>query len=234
MKIIRNKDYASISRQAANIISACILLKPDAVIGLATGSTPIGIYKQLIEWYKKGDLDFSRVTTVNLDEYCTLSGDHEQSYRYFMNQNLFDHINININNTYVPNGAAEDLQRECERYDNIIKSLGRIDLQLLSIGHNGHIGFNEPDTIIEKNTHVVDLKKSTINANSRFFRSVDEVPKQAITMGIQSIMAAEKILLVAGPEKRDILERALTGPITPEIPASLLQLHNDLTVVCSI
>lgn len=233
MKIIRTGDYNSMSRQAANIISAQIILKPDSVLGLATGSTPVGAYKQLIEWYKKGDLDFSQVTTVNLDEYCGLDGNHEQSYRYFMNSHLFHHVNINMENTNVPNGTAEDLQRECERYDRLIRSLGGIDLQLLGIGHNGHIGFNEPGQAFDKVTHVVELKQSTIDANARFFASIDDVPKKAITMGIQPIMAAKKVLLVAGADKREILERALYGPVTPEVPASLLQMHTDLTVVCS-
>ena len=233
MKIIRTGDYNSMSRQAANIISAQIILKPDSVLGLATGSTPVGAYKQLIEWYKKGDLDFSQVTTVNLDEYCGLDGNHEQSYRYFMNLHLFNHVNINMENTNVPNGTAEDLQRECEHYDRLIRSLGGIDLQLLGIGHNGHIGFNEPGQAFDKVTHVVELKQSTIDANARFFASIDDVPKKAITMGIQPIMAAKKVLLVAGADKREILERALYGPVTPEVPASLLQMHTDLTVVCS-
>lgn len=234
MKIICANDYQSMSRQAANIISAHITLKPDSVLGLATGSTPVGIYKQLIDWYKRGDLDFSQVTTVNLDEYCGLGGNHSQSYRYFMNYNLFNYVNINMNKTYVPNGTAKNLQKECERYDSLIASLGDIDLQLLGIGHNGHIGFNEPNIHFFKNTHVVDLDQSTIDANARFFGSADKVPKQAITMGIQSIMAAKKILLVVnGADKREILERALYGPVTPQVPASLLQMHTNLTVICS-
>lgn len=235
MKIYRVGSYQEMSRQAANIISAQIILKPDTVLGLATGSTPVGTYKQLIEWNKKGDLDFSGVSTVNLDEYCGLNADHEQSYRYFMNNNLFNHININPANTHVPDGMAGDLQGECERYDNLISDLGGIDLQLLGIGHNGHIGFNEPDDQFETLTHVVNLKKSTIDANSRFFSSADEVPKRALTMGIKPIMAARKILLIAnGADKRDILERALYGPVTPQVPASILQLHTDLTVVCCV
>ncbi|MDD2362726.1 MAG: glucosamine-6-phosphate deaminase [Oscillospiraceae bacterium] len=235
MRIIRTKDYNSMSRYAAKFMAAQIILKPDSVLGLATGSTPIGAYKQLIEWCKDGDLDFSSVKTVNLDEYCGLSGDHDQSYRYFMNQNLFNHLNIDMNNTNVPNGIASDLQAECKRYDELIKSIGGVDLQLLGIGHNGHIGFNEPNTEFDKNTHVVDLKQSTIDANARFFKSKDDVPKQALTMGNKPIMSARKILLVvSGSEKRDILERALYGPVTPEVPASLLQMHNDLTVVCCV
>ena len=235
MKIIRTKSYEVMSRRAANLISAQIILKPDTVLGLATGSTPIGIYKQLIEWYKKGDLDFSQVTTVNLDEYCGLPPAHEQSYRAFMNRNFFDGVGIDPGRTYVPDGMAPDPAAECARYDKLIAALGGIDLQLLGIGHNGHIGFNEPDEVFEKGTHVVDLKPSTVEANARFFASEDEVPRRAITMGIQAIMAAKRIVLVAsGADKRDILEQALHGPVKPHVPASLLQLHTDLTVVCSV
>lgn len=234
MNIIETKDYYDLSRKVANIISAQIILKPNSVLGLATGSTPIGTYKQLIEWYKKGDLDFSKVQTINLDEYCGLPGDNSQSYRYFMNQNLFDHINIDKANTHVPNGLATDLEEECKRYDKLIHDLGGIDIQLLGIGLNGHIGFNEPDLSFEKTTHIVDLDDSTIAANSRFFASIDEVPKKAITMGIKSIMQSKKVILVAnGPEKREILEKALHGPVNPTVPASILQFHPDLTVVYS-
>ena len=234
MKIITVDTYEKLSRQAANIISAQVILKPDSVLGLATGSSPLGTYKQLIEWYEKGDIDFSQVTSVNLDEYVGLDGTNEQSYRYFMNKNFFEHINIDINNTFVPNGCAVDLAGEGKRYDGHIAELGGIDLQLLGIGLDGHIGFNEPDKYFVKSTHVVDLHESTIKANSRFFANIDEVPKRAITMGMVSIMQAKKILLIAsGKEKRDILEKAFYGPITPEIPASILQLHPDITVIYS-
>ncbi len=232
MRIIHTENYQQLSRQAANIISAQVILKPNSVLGLATGSTPIGTYEQLIKWYEKGDIDFSQVTSVNLDEYCGLNGEHPQSYRYFMNNHLFNHINIDINNTHVPSGISENMDVEGERYDSLIESLGGIDLQLLGIGHNGHIGFNEPDSFFEKNTHVVELGESTINANSRFFNSLDEVPRKAITMGMKSIMNAKKVLLVAsGKDKQDILHKSLFGPVTPEVPASILQLHPDLTVV---
>ncbi|HHV32784.1 glucosamine-6-phosphate deaminase [Caproiciproducens sp. LBM24188] len=232
MKIISAPDYQSMSRKAANIISAQVILFPDSVLGLATGSTPLGVYQQLIDWYKKGDLDFSKVRSVNLDEYCGLAGDHEQSYRYYMNTNFFKHINISMENTYVPNGMAQDVDAECRRYDKIINDLGGIDLQLLGIGHTGHIGFNEPDEDFDKMTHCVKLKQKTIDANSRFFERVDQVPKYAITMGIKAIMQAKKLLLVAnGENKADILCRSLFGPVTPKVPASILQLHNDLTVV---
>lgn len=234
MKFIEVDTYEKLSRQAANIISAQVIIKPTSVLGLATGSTPIGTYKQLIEWYNKGDIDFSDVISVNLDEYVGLDGDNEQSYRYFMNNNFFNHINIKKENTFVPNGKAIDVQKECEQYDANIKKLGGIDLQLLGIGLDGHIGFNEPDEVFVKNTHVVSLHESTIEANSRFFGSLDEVPKSAITMGMVSIMQAEKILLIAnGANKRDILNKAFFGPITPKIPASILQLHSDITVIYS-
>ncbi len=234
MKFITVDTYEKLSRQAANIISAQVILKPDSVLGLATGSSPLGTYKQLIKWYEIGDIDFSNVTTVNLDEYVGLDGKNEQSYRYFMNKNFFEHINIDLGNTFVPNGCAVDLESEGRRYDEHIAVLGGIDLQLLGIGLDGHIGFNEPDKYFVKSTHVVDLHESTIKANSRFFENEDEVPKRAITMGMVSIMQAKKILLIAsGKEKRDILEKAFYGPITPEIPASILQLHPDITVIYS-
>jgi glucosamine-6-phosphate deaminase len=233
MRIIKASDYNEMSRCAANIIAAQITLKPDSVLGLATGSTPIGTYKLLVKGYQQGNLDFSKVKSVNLDEYCGLDGSHDQSYRYFMNTNLFNHVNIDMANTNVPNGIATDLEQECKRYDRLIEELGGVDLQLLGIGHNGHIGFNEPNEFFDKATHVVELKQSTIDANSRFFEKIEDVPKRAITMGIKSIMSAKKVLLVAGADKKDIIERALFGPITPQVPASVLQFHNDLIVVVS-
>lgn len=208
MKIIRTKDYEEMSRKAANLISAQILLKPDCVLGLATGSTPIGIYDQLVEWYKKGDLDFSTVKTVNLDEYKGLTRDNEQSYYYFMHHHLFDRVNIDEENTHVPNGKVENGDEECLRYEALIKSMGGVDLQLLGLGRNGHIGFNEPAADFPKITHCVDLTESTIEANKRFFASADEVPRQAYTMGIGTIMKADKILVVAnGEDKADAVER---------------------------
>lgn len=234
MRYLETNTYDQLSRKAANIISAQVITKPDSVLGLATGSTPIGIYKQLIEWYNKGDIDFSEVTSVNLDEYLGLDGNNDQSYRYFMNKNFFDHINIDKSRTYVPSGVAEDIEAECKAYDRRIRELGGIDIQLLGIGEDGHIGFNEPDDCFIKNTHVVTLDESTVQANSRFFESIDMVPRQAVTMGMLSIMQAEKILLVAnGPKKKDIIEKAFFGPITPRIPASILQLHKDITVIYS-
>ena len=232
MVIYTGKDYYDVSRKAANIISAQIILKPDSVMGLATGSTPIGIYDQLVKWYEKGDLDFSSVVSINLDEYKGLSGDNDQSYRYFMNKHLFDRINIKKENTYVPNGLEPDSKKACQEYNDIIEKFGGIDMQLLGLGHNGHIGFNEPGEAFEKETHCVDLTKSTIEANKRFFEREEDVPKQAYTMGIKSIMQAKKIIIVvSGKDKADIVKKAFLGPVTPEVPASVLQLHNDVTLV---
>lgn len=232
MKIYKAKDYKDMSRKAANIISAQVIMKPNCVLGLATGSTPIGTYDQLVEWYNKGDLDFSEVTTVNLDEYKGLPRTNDQSYYYFMHQHLFDRVNIDPDRTNVPNGMEPDAEKECGRYEELIRSLGGVDLQLLGLGHNGHIGFNEPGEAFEKETHCVDLTESTIEANKRFFASADDVPKQAYTMGIKTIMQAKKILIVVnGENKADIVERAFFGPVTPEVPASILQLHNDVTLV---
>ena len=232
MKIYKAKDYKDMSRKAANIISAQVIMKPNCVLGLATGSTPIGTYAQLVEWYNKGDLDFSEVTTVNLDEYKGVPRTNDQSYYYFMHQHLFDRVNIDPERTNVPNGMEPDAEKECGRYEELIRSLGGVDLQLLGLGHNGHIGFNEPGEAFEKETHCVDLTESTIEANKRFFASADDVPKQAYTMGIKTIMQAKKILIVVnGENKADIVERAFFGPVTPEVPASILQLHNDVTLV---
>lgn len=234
MKFVTVNDYEKMSRSAANIISAQVIIKPDSVLGLATGSSPLGTYNQLIKWYQKGDVDFSNVTSVNLDEYVGLDGTDSQSYRYFMDNNFFNHINIKKENTFVPNGCAVDLAEEGRRYDKHIEDLGGIDLQLLGIGLDGHIGFNEPDDYFVKSTHVVDLHESTIKANSRFFEKESDVPKQAITMGMISIMQSKKILLIAsGAAKKDILNKAFFGPITPKIPASILQLHPDITVIYS-
>ena len=232
MRLYRAKDYNDMSRKAANIISAQIILKPDCVLGLATGSTPIGTYQQLIARYQEGDLDFSQVRTANLDEYRGLTRDNDQSYYYFMYHNLFKEVNIDMANTNIPDGTNPDSAAEAARYDQVIRDLGGVDLQLLGMGHNGHIGFNEPGDAFDKGTHCVDLQPSTIEANKRFFASIDDVPKQAYTMGIQTIMSARKILLlVSGAEKAEILHKALCGPITPHVPASVLQLHNDVTVV---
>ena len=232
MRIYEVKDYQEMSRKAANILSAQVILKPDSVLGLATGSTPIGMYDQLVEWYKKGDLDFSKVKTVNLDEYKGLTHDNDQSYYYFMHEHLFDRVNIDPANTNVPDGTEEDPEKECARYEKLIESMGGVDIQLLGIGHNGHIGFNEPDSTFAKTTHCVDLAESTIEANKRFFASVDDVPRQAYTMGIGTIMKAKKILLIVnGESKADAVAKAFFGPVTPEVPASILQFHSDVVVI---
>ncbi|MGN0377840.1 MAG: glucosamine-6-phosphate deaminase [Suilimivivens sp.] len=232
MKIIRAKDYNDMSRKAANIISAQIIMKPNCVLGLATGSTPIGTYAQLVEWYKKGDLDFSEVTTVNLDEYKGLTRDNEQSYYYFMNDNLFSKVNIRLERTFLPDGTEPDSDKACADYNKIIADVGGVDLQLLGLGHNGHIGFNEPGMAFEAETHCVNLTESTMKANQRFFASMADVPRQAYTMGIKTIMQAKKILVVvSGEDKAAIVKEAFFGPITPKVQASVLQLHNDVTVV---
>ena len=232
MQIIKAKDYNELSRRAAHVIAAQVILKPDCVLGLATGSSPIGTYKELIEWYNKGDLDFSGVSTVNLDEYKGLTRDNDQSYYYFMYNNLFKHVNIDLARTNIPDGTEPDSDKECARYNKVIKEIGGVDLQLLGLGHNGHIGFNEPDSAFAQTTHCVDLTESTIEANKRFFASADDVPRQAYTMGIGTIMRAKKILLIVnGEAKADIVAKAFFGPVTPEVPASILQLHNDVVIV---
>lgn len=235
MKIIHAKSYADLSRKTANIISAQVIIKPNCVLGLATGSTPLGTYKQLIDWYNKDDIDFSQVTTFNLDEYVGLAPDNPQSYHAYMRENLFDHVNLRKEACHVPDGMASDPEEACRRYDAMIQNHGGIDLQLLGIGKNGHIAFNEPGEAFEKDTHIVSLDTSTLQANRRFFGPEEKMPQQAITMGIRLIMQAKKILLIAdGPGKREILEKALFGPISAQVPASILQLHPDLTVICHV
>lgn len=232
MKIIKAKDYEDMSRKAANIISAQVILKPDCVLGLATGSTPIGAYKQLAAWYEKGDVDFAEVSTYNLDEYRGLSHDDPQSYHYFMRENFFDHINIDLNNTHVPDGSNPDAAAACSEYDKIVAAAGYPDLQLLGIGNNGHIGFNEPDDHFTSATHVVNLTESTIKANTRFFKSESEVPRQAISMGVGTIMSARKILLLAlGEAKAQAVRDTVKGHITPRVPASVLQLHPNAIIL---
>ena len=232
MKIICAKDYSDLSRKAANIISAQVILKPESVLGLATGSSPRGVYRQLILWYEKGDLDFAEATSVNLDEYRGLSANNTQSYHYFMHKNFFDYINIAPDHIHIPDGMAADPDAECRRYDRLIADLGGIDLQLLGIGRNAHIGFNEPDDHFSKYTHQVDLTESTIAANTRFFEREEDVPRQAISMGMQAITQARKILLIAsGADKADAIYASCFGPVTPGIPASILQLHQDVTVI---
>ncbi len=232
MRIYVTEDYQAMSRKVANLLAAQVMIKPDCVLGLATGSTPVGAYQRLVELYRAGDVDFSQVRSINLDEYVGLAPTHDQSYRYFMQSNLFDHVNIDPANTNVPQGLAEDPEAECRRYNQVIHDLGPIDLQLLGMGHNGHIGFNEPSDVFERETHVVDLAQSTIQANARFFASADEVPRQAMTMGVQTIMQARKVLVaVSGKDKAEIVKKAFTGPVTPQVPASILQMHPDVVLV---
>ena len=232
MNIIKAKDYKDMSRKAANIISAQIIMKPDCVLGLATGSTPLGAYAQLIDWYPKGDLDFSRVSSVNLDEYRGLPKENDQSYHYFMQHNFFEHINIRPDHTFVPDGMEADSEKACLAHEEVIRTLGGVNLQLLGLGNNGHIGFNEPGAAFEKETHLVDLTESTSQANSRFFEKPEDVPTQAYTMGIKTIMQAKKILVVVnGIGKADIVAKAFWGPVTPQVPASILQMHPDVTLV---
>ena len=232
MVICRAKNYNELSRKAANMICAQVIMKPDCVLGLATGSSPIGVYKQLVKWYKKGDLDFSQVSSVNLDEYKGIGPQDKQSYRYFMETNLFQHINIDKSRTFVPDGLEPNSTEACEKYDEIIGTLGGIDLQLLGLGHNGHIGFNEPAPVFSCGTNCVDLAPSTIEANKRFFAAEADVPRQAYTMGIGSIMKAKKIVVVvSGEDKASILDKVINGPVTPEVPASILQLHRNVTLV---
>ena len=232
MKLIRVADAAQAGKVAAEIIAQKIKSCPDCVLGLATGSTPIETYNNLVQMYRQESVDFFRVRAVNLDEYIGLGAEHDQSYAWFMRQHLFDHVNIQLSNTYIPNGLETDSDKECRRYDAVIESLGGIDLQLLGIGPNGHIGFNEPADTFAKGTHRVDLTEATIAANSRFFESIDQVPKQAYSMGIQNIMHARQLLMVAtGENKARAVRDAFLGDINPWVPASVLQLHPDFTLI---
>lgn len=232
MKIVSVKKYEELSRKAANLFISQINMKANAVLGLATGGSPIGTYKEMVAAYNKGDVDFSEVTTINLDEYCGIAKEHEQSYWHFMNKYLFQHVNICPDNIYIPNGENKDVEQVCQEYDEAINKVGGIDIQLLGIGLDGHIGFNEPADHFEINTHMVNLAESTIDANKRFFNSREEVPKQAYTMGILPIMQARKVVMIAtGKEKAQILKTAFEGSVTPQIPASILQLHPDFTLI---
>lgn len=232
MRIIVANSYNEMSKRAADIVASQIILKPESVVGLATGGTPIGFYRELIEIYREGKFSFRNITTFNLDEYCGLDKDNEQSYHFYMMHNLFNHVDIKLENVNIPNGTAENIELECEAYEKKIQNAGGIDIQVLGIGTNGHIGFNEPDIKFEARTHLVKLGKETIEANSRFFNSVKEVPKSAISMGVKTIMHAGKIVLLAsGSEKAKVVEKMINGPITPDLPASILQLHPDVTLI---
>lgn len=232
MRVIKTSSYQEMSQRAAIVIAAQIVKNPTSVMGFATGSTPEGLYEELIKMGKDGAVDFSGITTFNLDEYYGLKGDHPQSYRYFMQEKLFQHININQENIHMPDGSTSDPAAECKNYEAAIESAGGVDLQLLGIGGNGHIGFNEPSDAFSTATKLVDLTEETLNANQRFFESREEVPKQAISMGINTIMKAKSILLIAsGKDKQEAVEKMINGPVTPQVPASILQYHPDVTVI---
>ena len=232
LQVICAKDYEDMSRKTANIIAAQLILKKDSVLGLATGSTPVGMYRHLVEKYNQGDLDFSQVRSVNLDEYQGLNKEHDQSYYYFMNENLFKHVNIPEGATNLPDGTNADIEGECRRYHDVIMSMGGVDLQLLGIGNNGHIGFNEPSDHFEERVHCVELAESTIQANARFFASDADVPRRAFSMGIGEIMAAKKVLIMAsGKAKAEAVKAMLTGPVTSQVPASILKFHPDVVLV---
>ena len=233
VRIFTVKDPTEVGKLAADQFEALIRTKPACLLGLATGSSPLPLYRELIQREKDGRIDFSRVRSANLDEYKGLSGDHEQSYRYFMQKNLFDHISIKPENTIVPDGLTTDVQAMCQAYEEKIENWGGIDLQLLGLCHDGHIGFNEPDDHFPATTHETVLEEVTRQANKRFFQSIDEVPTAAYTMGIGTVMSARKILMVVtGRDKAEILRQALFGPVTPRVPASILQFHPDVTVIC--
>ena len=233
MKIIVCKDYAEMSAKAADIVAAQVTLKPDCVLGLATGSTPEGMYACLVKKYEAGELDFSAVRSVNLDEYYPISPENDQSYRYFMNENLFDHVNIDKTRTFVPDGQAADPAAACEAYEETVAKVGPAAVQVLGIGQNGHIGFNEPDSVLEVKTHVTGLTESTIKANARFFASEADVPTKALTMGIGTILGAKKIIILAnGAAKHAAIAKMLEGKLDTSCPASMLNLHADVTVIC--
>ena len=233
MNIIVTKNYEEMSKKAAELMAEVIKSNPSCVLGLATGDTPIGMYNELVAKYDAGELDFSAVRSVNLDEYYPISPDNDQSYRYFMNTHLFNHIDIDKNNTNVPDGTAADPDAEGERYEKVIESLGGVDIQVLGIGRNGHIAFNEPDKFLIPDTHVTGLTEDTIKANSRFFEKEEDVPTRALTMGIGSILRAKKIIILAnGVSKKDAISVLLSGKVTTSCPASFLNLHSDVTLIC--
>ncbi len=233
MEIIICENYEELSEKGAQYFADQITKKPDSVIGLATGGTPVGLYKNLIKWNKEGKIDFSKVTSFNLDEYYPISPDNDQSYRYFMNDNLFDHINIDKSKTYVPDGRAEDPSEECLRYEKLIAEKGPVEIQLLGIGRNGHIAFNEPDEKLNAITHITGLTESTIEANARFFNDISEVPTRALTMGMGTILKSKKIvMLISGKDKHQVLTELLNDDITTSNPATLLKVHPDVVIIC--
>ncbi len=233
MRVIVCENYEEVSKEAAKIVASQLILKPDSVLGLATGSTPVGMYNILAEKNKAGEIDFKAVKSFNLDEYYPMAADHDQSYRYFMNENLFNNINIDIENTHVLDGLAENPEKECDDFEKMIDAAGGIDLQILGIGQNGHIGFNEPDDFLYANTHLTDLTENTIQANSRFFDKIEDVPTKALTMGIASILKSKRIIILAsGENKRDAVTELIEGEISTKNPATMLKVHNDVIVIC--
>ena len=233
MKIYKEKDYDAVSKRAAALVAAQMKEKKNSILGLATGSSPVGMYKELVDMYNAGEISFKKIRTVNLDEYAGLADDDVNSYHYFMNQHLFSKVDIDPANTHLPNGIAADPDAECSSYEAMGQSLGGADLQVLGLGENGHIGFNEPGTPFTMETHLVDLTESTIRANSRLFEKIEDVPRQAYSMGIKTIMSAKRILLiVTGTAKADALAKVLNGPVTVDVPGSILQTHPDVTVIC--
>lgn len=232
MRIIKTKNYDEMSKKASDFVSQAITKKKDLVLGLATGSTPEGMYEDLIQKTKEGAISFKQVRTFNLDEYIGLEESHPNSYHYFMEENFFKHIDISPENTYLPKGTAENLAEECARYEELIKSTGGIDLQILGLGTNGHIAFNEPGSSFTSPTSVVDLAQETLDANARFFDSIEDVPTQAVTMGIGSIMEAKEILLlVSGKSKAEALAKTIKGEVTEDLPSSVLQEHSNVTII---
>ena len=232
MEIKPINSYNKMSKLAAEMVAEQIINKPNTVLGLATGSTPVGMYRELVRMHREGDLDLSQVKTFNLDEYLGLSPEHPQSYHYYMYENFFKYVNIREENIHIPKGNAEDPVQECLDYEKEIEKIGGIDLQILGIGINGHVGFNEPNINLEAKTHIIQLSDNTITANSRFFKNLDEVPKKAITMGMATIMRSKKIILMAwGAEKKKPILKVISGPIATEVPASLLQVHNDVILI---
>jgi len=231
MEVIIKNNYEEISKLAADYLINTVKAKNDAILGLPTGSTPIGMYQEVINRYKD-NISFQNVRTFNLDEYVGLDKSNINSYRYFMDENLFSHIDIKEENIHIPNGVATDIEKECINYENLLKTTGQMDIMYLGIGHNGHIGFNEPDEFFEPYTHIVKLTEDTIESNKRFFDNIESVPQTAITMGIKTIMSAKKIILLAsGESKAEAISKTVKGKITPRVPASILQLHNDVTLI---
>ena len=232
MNIIKVKNYKELSMRAAGIVAAQISRKKNTVLGLPTGQTPLGMYQELIKRFRKGEIDFSQVITFNLDEYYGLSPEHPQSYNYYMWQTFFNNINIKKENVFIPDGVTKDVQKECRYYESLIEKKGGIDLQFLGIGDNGHIGFNEPAIALNSKTHLVNLSQATIEANSRFFNDIEDVPRKALTMGMGTIMKAKQIILLAsGMKKAPAIAKTINGKVSTEVPASLLQLHRDVTII---